>query len=89
MLRNLGTLLYALTDVSSVKSSGVKVFSLGEKNEISLNTSAFPLVELPDKTVIMLDYRGILPEELKDIIEVSWPEYRIVTGHGIQNLKGS
>jgi hypothetical protein len=89
VLRNLGTLLYALTDVSSVRSSGIKVFSLGEKNEISLNTTAFPLVELSDKTVIILDYRGILPEELKDIIEVSWPEYRVVSSHGIQDLKGS
>jgi hypothetical protein len=89
VLRNLGTLLYALTEVSSFTSKGVKVFSLGDKNEISLDTSAFPLVELPDKTMIVLDYRGILPEELKDVIEVTWPEYRIVSGHGIQGLKSS
>ena len=89
VLRNLSTLLLALTDVTRIKSDGVMVLSTDNKAELSVDTASFPLVELADKRVIMLDYRGTLPAELKDIIEISWPEYRVVSCHGIKNLKGS
>ena len=89
VLRNLTSLLDDLGDVASVTSGGVKVFSVSGKSELSFDTSAFPLVELKDKTVLMLDYRGILPHEIKDVIEIAWPEYRIVTNRGMKDLKGS
>lgn len=89
VLRNLSTVLLALTDVVRIKSDGVTVLSSDSKTELSVDTASFPMVELADKRVIMLDYRGTLPAELKDIIEVSWPEYRVISCRGIKHLKSS
>jgi hypothetical protein len=89
VLRNLITLLFSLRDVAGVKSSGVKILSVDERAELSLDTSSFPMVELADKSVIVLDYRGVLSEELKEIIEVSWPDYRVVSCRGMKDLKNS
>jgi hypothetical protein len=89
VLKNMRTLLFALTDVRAVTSDGVRVLSSSGNTEISLDTSSFPLMKLADERVILLDYRGILPEEVKDIIELSWPEYRVFSNHGNRDLKGS
>ena len=89
VLRTMSGLLYALADVRAVKSEGIRVLSSRGDAELSLDTSSFPLMELADERVILLDYRGILPEEMKDIIEFSWPEYRVFSTHGISDLKGS
>lgn len=87
ILKNIEILLDSLTEGTSIKSEGIKVFSINDRSEFSCNTSFFPLIELADNRIIMLDYQGILPEEIRDIIEVSWPEYKIVSNHGIKDTK--
>lgn len=83
---NVKILLDSLTEGTSIIFDGIKVFSISDKSELSFNTSFFPLIKLSDKRLIMIDYRGILPEEIKDIIEISWPEYKIIS-NGEKDIK--
>lgn len=88
ILKNMKILLDSLAEGTSIKSEGIKIFSVNNnRSELSFDSSFFPLIELADNSVIMLDYKGILPGEIKDIVEVSWPEYKIVSNHGIKDIK--
>lgn len=88
ILKNMKILLDSLAEGTSIKSEGIKIFSVNNNgSELSFDSSFFPLIELADNSVIMLDYKGILPGEIKDIVEVSWPEYKIVSNHGIKDIK--
>lgn len=87
ILKNIKVLLGSLAEATYIRSEGIKVFSINDKSELSFNTSFFPIIELADNRIIMLDYQGILPEEIGDIIEVSWPEYKIVSNHETKDTK--
>lgn len=79
LLRNIKILSRYLYDNSTVGAEGLKFFSVNEKTEIALDTSYFPVIELNTKRVLIVDYTGILPEEIGNIVELTWPEYRIVS----------
>jgi hypothetical protein len=87
ILKNIKILLHSLNNSAFIRSEGIKVFSINDKSELSFNTSFFPLIEFMDNRTIMLDYQGILPEEIKDIVEISWPEYKVVSNHGRKDIK--
>jgi len=87
ILKNIKFLIDSLADGLSMKSDGIKVFSVDSKSELSFNTSFFPLIATKDNTIIMLDYKGILPKEIKDIIEKNWPEYKVVAGYEEKDIK--
>lgn len=87
ILENIKILLHSLNNSAFIRSEGIKVFSINDKSELSFNTSFFPLIEFMDNRAIMLDYQGILPEEVKDIVEISWPEYKVVSNHGRKDIK--
>ncbi len=87
ILKNIKFLLDSLAEGISMQSEGIKVFSVNGNSELSFDTSFFPLIEIADNNIIMLDYKGILPEEIKDIIEINWPEYKVVNNHGAKDIK--
>jgi hypothetical protein len=87
ILKNIEFLIDSLADGISMKSDGIKVFSVGSKSELSFDTSFFPLIETKDNTIIMLDYKGILSKEIKDIIEKNWPVYKVVSGYEEKDIK--
>ncbi|HWR58987.1 MAG TPA: hypothetical protein VN328_08885 [Thermodesulfovibrionales bacterium] len=89
VLRNLKTLMFSLAHGAIVKSERIKVLSAGANAELSLEPSSFPMVEIAGKHVIILDYRGALSEELKGIIEVLWPEYKVISCRSMKDLKES
>lgn len=86
-LRAVSVLFDALGKNVRIENDGVKVFQLAENRDLSLDASRFPMIDLRDKRVILLDLPGALPQEIRDIIEISWPEYRIVTSRGAGDLR--
>lgn len=87
ILGNIKTLFESLGDSVTVEAEGLKVFSIGEKSELSLERSFFPSIILHNEHIIVFDYTGILPEELKNLLEISWPEFRIVSYRKGMDLK--
>ena len=88
-LRNIRTLFQSLGDNISIETEGLKMFDIGEKSELSLDKTFFPLIDLHNEHVLLLDYKGILSRDLKDLLEISWPEFRIVSykeGMDLKNL---
>ncbi|MEW6109767.1 MAG: hypothetical protein AB1632_11470 [Nitrospirota bacterium] len=87
LLRNIKTLLVSLDDNILLETEGFKFFNVSENSQISFDTSFFPVIYVNKERTIILDYSGILPEEIKDIIEVTWPEYRVVKNTVQNDLK--
>ena len=89
LLGNIRTLFQALGDNISIETEGLKVFDIGEKSELSLDKTFFPLIDLHNEHILLFDYQGILSGDLKDLLEISWPEFRIVSykeGTDLKNL---
>lgn len=87
ILKNITTLSEALDQPVSVDSDGFKIFALTDKSELSLDAALFPLITMGKGRIVVLDYTGVLPSELKDLIEMTWPEYRVVNSKVGLDLK--
>lgn len=87
LLRNIRSLSEALDQTVTIDAEGFKFFSVNEKSEISLDASLFPLITMNKGRILVLDYTGVLPVELKDLIEIAWPEYRVVINRGGLDLR--
>ncbi len=79
LLKNIRRLTNYFYGSAAVETEGFKLFSVNDKTEISLDTSYFPVVDLNRERILIVDYSGILPEDIKDIVELAWPEYRVVS----------
>ena len=87
ILGNIKTLFQSLGDNISIETEGFKIFDIGEKSELSLDKTFFPLIDLHNERILVFDYKGILSEELKNLLEISWPEFRIVSYKEGMDLK--
>jgi len=87
ILGNIKMLFQSLGDNISIETEGLKIFDIGEKSELSLDKTFFPLIDLHNERILVFDYKGILSEELKNLLEISWPEFRIVSYKEGMDLK--
>jgi hypothetical protein len=87
LLRNVRHLFSALGRNVSVETEGFKYFPLSEKSDFSLNTGVFPVITLQHDNILVLDYSNSFPPEIRDLLEISWPEYRVVSTHGRSDLR--
>ncbi|UCE78620.1 MAG: hypothetical protein JSV13_08920 [Nitrospiraceae bacterium] len=87
VLRNVRMLADFFDDRMAVKDEGFKIFQINERSEVSLDTTFFPLLQVNDKRILVIDYLGILPHEVRNMVELAWPEYRIVSNGGKDDLK--
>jgi hypothetical protein len=71
VLRNIRMLADFLEDRVALKAEGFKIFQINEKS----------------KRILVVDYLGILPGEVRNMVELAWPEYRIVSNAGSDDLK--
>ncbi|MHB8882670.1 MAG: hypothetical protein ACYC69_14325 [Thermodesulfovibrionales bacterium] len=86
------TLLESLYGAVTIESGGLKFFSVGDRTEISLDTSYLPHMVLNNGTVLVLDAGNILPEEIKQLVRTLWPEYIFFSyrgGHDLKRLTGA
>lgn len=88
LLRNIQRLFSSLGEDVSLEKEGVKYFSLSENSDISFDTGLFPIMNLHSDRILVIDYTGAFPEDMKNLIEISWPEYRVVSPKGNVDLRG-
>jgi len=88
LLRNIQSLFTALGEDISLEKEGFKYFALSEKSDISFDAGLFPVMDLHNDRILVIDYMGAFPEEIKNLLEVSWPEYRVVSSRGGIDLRG-
>lgn len=79
LLRNIQRLFSSLGNDVSLEKEGFRFFSLGEKSDLSFDTGLFPVMDLHNDRILVIDYTAAFPEDMKNLLEVSWPEYRIVS----------
>lgn len=87
LVHTIASLLGSLYDGISVESGGMKFSSFTEKSAISLDSSYFPFLTMKNGDVLVIDYAGILPKEIKEIIREVWPEYSFVNLHGSSDIR--
>ncbi|MDP2156227.1 MAG: hypothetical protein Q8K68_00785, partial [Nitrospirota bacterium] len=76
LLRNIQRLFSSLGEDVSLEKEGFKYFSLSEKSDISFDTGLFPIIDLHSERILVIDYTGAFPDDMKNLLEISWPEYR-------------
>lgn len=87
ILKNIELLFDFFDKEISVETDGFKLLNVNERSVLSFDTHFFPLINFKENRVLILDLSGLLPEELKDVIEVAWPEYKVVNCRGKSDLK--
>ncbi len=87
VLANIRTVLDELYGGVTTESGGLKFFSVGERSEISFDTSDFPMMVMNGGGVLVVDATGLLPDEIKQIIRSVWPEYTFVSYHDGSDLR--
>lgn len=87
ILRNIRLLSDSLDKRILVETDGFKLFNISERSTLSFDASFFPMINFNKERILVLDLSGILPDELKDLLEVTWPEYRVVSYSGELDLK--
>lgn len=88
LLKNIQRLFSELGEDVSLVKEGFKYFSLGEKSDLSFDTGRFPILELRSDLILIVDHTDTFPEDVKNMLEVSWPEYRVVSPRGKVDLRG-
>lgn len=79
LLRNIQRLFSSLGNDVSLEKEGFRFFSLSEKSDVSFDTGLFPVMDLHNDRILVIDYTAAFPEDMKNLLEVSWPEYRVVS----------
>jgi len=87
ILKNIKTLFQSLEDNISIDSEGLKLFNIGDNRQVSLDKSFFPSIDLHNEHILIFDYTGIFPEDLKNLLEIFWPEFRFVSYKAGMDLK--
>ncbi len=88
LLRNIQKLFSSLGEDVSLEKEGFKYFSLSEKSDLSFDTGLFPIIDLHNERILVIDYTGAFPDDMKNLLEISWPEYRVVNPSGNVDLRG-
>jgi hypothetical protein len=88
LLRNIERLFSSLGENVSLEKEGFIYFSLSEKSDISFDTGLFPVMDLHNDRILVIDYTAAFPDDMKNLIEISWPEYRVVSPRGRIDLRG-
>lgn len=86
LLLNIKKLFDQLGEVISVKSGKTMVFPVTERASISIDTDYFPLLELSNNRLILIDLKKRLHDDIKDIIEIYWPEYTVVSSRDFKGI---
>lgn len=75
-----------LGEVISIKSGKTVVFPVTDKASLSIDTDYFPILELSDHRLILFDFKKKLPDDIKDIIEIYWPEYTVASSRDFKRI---
>jgi len=86
IVNNIKKLFDRLGEVISLGPGKVIVFPVSEKASLSIDTDYFPMIELSGHRLILLDPEKRLPDDIKDVIEVYWPEYTVIGGKDIKGV---
>lgn len=78
ILSSIKELLAALGEKVTVDQEGFKFFQISEKSNLSFDSALFPVIDLHKERLLVVDYTGSFSADMKNLLEVAWPEYRVV-----------
>ncbi len=62
----------------TVQNKGSLYIPILEAGTLSLDSARYPLISLGSGTMLILDARDTIPVTIKELIEKTWPNYRLV-----------
>ncbi len=88
ILRNIERLYSSLGENVSIEREGFAYFSLSETSDLSFDRGLFPVMNIHNDRLIVIDYTGVFPDDIRNLLELSWPEYRVVSPPARSDLRG-
>lgn len=79
LLNNAQELFSMLGEKVTIEQEGFKFFQISEKSSLSFDAVMFPVIDLHNERILILDYTGSFTADMKDLLEVAWPEYHVVS----------
>jgi len=77
--KQIAVIRYILSRINgSIISKGNYYIPLLPSGQITIDCSVVPVVEFDNGMTILLDMTGRLPEELKQVIELTWKNYAVI-----------
>lgn len=86
LLNVLKTTFSVLGDDVTVEQDGFRHLTVDDHREIVFDTASYPLIRFPAERVLLIDKGNKLPRGTRDLIEIGWPEYRIISYQGDLDL---
>jgi LysM repeat protein len=62
----------------TVTTTGTYFIPLPESGQVKIDCTRIPVAELPDGTVVLLDFSQRMPASLKKTLETHWPNYHLL-----------
>ena len=79
LLNNAKELFSMLGEKVTIEQEGFKFFQISEKSSLSFDAEMFPVIDLHNDRILVLDYTGSFTADMKNLLEVAWPEYHVVS----------
>ncbi len=86
LLSILKTTFSVLGDDVTVEQDGFRHLAVDDHREIVFDTASYPLIRFPAERVLLIDIGAKLPRSTRDLVEIGWPEYRIISYQGNMDL---
>ena len=74
---------------STLQQEGIHEFPDFEGSQLSLDTATYPIIQCENNTFLILDYYNRLPDEIKEVIQSNWNNYKIVPSGKDQGLEST
>lgn len=71
---------------SSMMTSGRYVIPLPEIGQISIDCGMIPVIEFDDGSVVLMDFKRQMPDNIRRMIRKNWPNYTVVKVDGRQGI---
>ncbi|MCK5011087.1 MAG: hypothetical protein KAS98_11410, partial [Deltaproteobacteria bacterium] len=72
---------------STLQQEGIHEFPDFEGSQLSLDTAAYPILQLANNTTIIIDTDNRLPLDIREVIQSNWNNYKIVPSEKDQRLE--
>ena len=75
---------------STIQQEGIHEFPDFEGSQLSLDTATYPIIQCEkNNTFLIMDYYNRLPDEIKEVIQSNWNNYKIVPSGKDQGLEST
>ncbi|MBN1828673.1 MAG: LysM peptidoglycan-binding domain-containing protein [Deltaproteobacteria bacterium] len=68
-------------------NEGAYYIPLPSLGQFMVDCSSVPAAEFPEASTVFIDYKGLVPDQVKRLVETAWPSHRIISGPNSTDLR--